>query len=90
MKKMFCIVIVCLLALWLIIGITDYVRVCSFEKPVFCIVTDASDDGGSGHYAGLGYSFDLKGNFMPEDELPGVTEYSYQIFGLPVRSGVRD
>ena len=83
-------VIVTLFVFWLIVGATDFIRVHSFERPLFCIGTKVADDGGSGHYMGLGYSFDIEGNFMPEDELPGVTKYSYQIFGITVKSGLRD
>lgn len=79
-----------LLVIWLMIGIVDYSMVHGFEKPLFCIVTEAADDGGSGHYMGAGYSFDIEGNFMPEDELPGVTKYTYYIFGIEVGSGIRD
>ena len=49
-----------------------------------------ADDGGSGHYQGLGYSFDIKGHFMPEDECPGVTAYALRIFGVAVSAGTRD
>ena len=62
----------------------------SFEKPLFCIETKTVDNGGTGHYVGLGYSVDIEGNFMPEDELSGVTEFSYYIFGIHVESCVRD
>jgi hypothetical protein len=41
-------------------------------------------------YYGLGYSFEIKGNFMPEDELPGVTQYKYYIFNNSVLEGIRD
>ena len=89
-KKKICLVIAILFAFWVIIGVTDFIRVHSFEKPLFCIGIKVADDGGSGHYVGAGYSFDLEGNFMPEDELPGVTKYSYQIFGILVKTGLRD
>ena len=89
-KKILFILIIILLGLWLIIGVTDFARVHGFEKPLFCIGTKTADDGGSGHYVGFGYSVDIEGNFMPEDELPGVTEFSYYIFGIHVESGVRD
>ena len=89
-KNILFILIIILLGLWLIIGVTDFARVHGFEKPLFCIGTKTADDGGSGHYVGLGYSVDIEGNFMPEDELPGVTEFSYYIFGIHVESGVRD
>ena len=89
-KKIVFIVIGVILAIWLVVGIIDFSKVHSFEKPIFCIKTRAYKDGGSGHYVGLGYSFDIKGNFMPEDELKGVTEYSYYILGIRVQSAIRD
>lgn len=76
--------------LWLIFGTVDYFRVASFEKPLFCVPGITADDGGSGHYQGLGYSFDIRGNFLPEAECPGVREYSYYLFGAAVGSGLRD
>ena len=72
----------------MVVGVVDFSWVHSFERPIFCIVGETADDGDSGHYAGLGYSFDIKGNFMPEDELKGVTEYSYHLFGI--QSTIRD
>ena len=78
------------LALWIVIAIIDFGRVHSFETPIFCVATVIMQDGGSGHYTGLGYSFDIKGNFMPEDEFPGVTEYTYYILGQEISSEVRD
>ncbi|MEG0912783.1 MAG: hypothetical protein RSD35_07775 [Oscillospiraceae bacterium] len=79
-----------LLFLWLALGSVDFFRVKSFEKPVFTLKTETADDGGSGRYYGLGYSFEIKGNFMPEDELPGVTHYKYYIFNNLVAEGIRD
>ena len=84
------IVLLILLAIWLFIGIADFSRVNIFEKPVFCVLVNGADDGGSGTYVGLGYSFDIEGNFMPEEEFPGVTRYTYKILGLEVISEVRD
>lgn len=89
-KKIIFIAVGVLLVIWLVIGIVDFSRVNEFEKPIFCINIKPMDDGGSGHYIGFGYSFDIKGNFMPENELKGVTEYSYYIFGLRVQTEVRD
>ena len=34
--------------------------------------------------------YDINGNFMPEDEFPGVTEYTYYILGQEISSEVRD
>ncbi len=89
-KKSIFIVVGLILSIWLAVGIIDFCRVHSFEQPIFCIGTELYQDGGSGHYVGLGYSFDIKGNFMPEDELKGVTEYNYYIFGIRVQSAIRD
>lgn len=90
MKKRIVIIISVLLLVILSFGITDFFRVNQFEKPIFCILTNGASDGGSGKYIGLGYSFDIKGNFMPEDEFPGVTCYTYKIMGIEVCSGIRD
>lgn len=86
-------VIICaavVVILWLGSGVLDFFRIKSFQRPLFCIPIETYDDGGSGHYVGLGYSVDIKGNFMPEEELPGVTEYRYYLFGLEMKSGIRD
>ena len=51
-----------LLVSWAGIAYTDYADVAiSFDKPQFCISTMTADDGGSGKYFGLGYSFDIEG-----------------------------
>lgn len=89
-KKIWLILAAVTVLLWLAAGAADYCRVSAFEKPLFCIPTDTFDDGGSGRYQGLGYSFDIRGSFLPEDELPGVTEYTYYLFGNSIRSETRD
>ena len=77
--------------LWLLVVIVDFNRVTrDYEKPIFCIVTETADDGGSGQYIGLGYSFVIEGNFMPEDEFPGVTGYEAKILGLFGMAAIRD
>ena len=90
MKKILCIMIILLFAGWLSVCVVDLVRVNHFEKPLFCIAAETSDDGGSGKYTGCFYSFDIKGNFMPEEKLPGITSFRAYIFGIEVLSGVRD
>ena len=68
------------LVLWLAMTATDLYRVThEFERPLFCILVNGADDGGSGTYIGLGYAFEIKGNFMPEDAFPGVTKYELKI-----------
>lgn len=49
-----------------------------------------ADDGGSGIYKGLGYSFDIKGNYMPEDEFSGVTQAKFYLFERIIRESIRD
>lgn len=85
------IAIVCILVLWMCMGLIDYFRVSKFEKPIFCFldVDSAIKDGGSGKYIGPGYSFDIIGRFMPEDERPGVTSYTYYIGGIKVAADYR-
>ncbi|MDD7643699.1 MAG: hypothetical protein PUK75_14750 [bacterium] len=89
-KKKIIISVVCAIVLWIAIGIIDYSRVHSFEKPIFCVGTELADDGGSGKYDGFGYSFDIIGNFMPEDEFPGVTKWTYYLFGVEIQTQIRD
>ncbi|NLC11494.1 MAG: hypothetical protein GX767_04490 [Firmicutes bacterium] len=63
----------------------DYLKTMhNFKKPIFAVCLHGYDDGGSGTYAGIGYTIDIKGNFMPEDELSGVTEASFYILGSKV------
>ena len=76
-----------IIVLWLCIGITDFVLVTNYEKPLFCIGVDLADDGGSGKYAGLGYSFYIEGNFMPEEKNQGVTSYRGYIMEKEVCRG---
>ena len=90
MKKKIIIAIICVTVLFITMGLVDYVRVNRFEKPIFCIGTDLADDGGSGKYFGFGYSYDIEGNFMPEDEFPGVTKWTYYIFGIEIETQIRD
>jgi len=90
MKKKTWFILMVIILLWLAIGLIDYRKLHGFEKPLFCIATNTADDGGSGHYVGLGYSFDIKGNFMPEDELPGVTKWTYYILGIEIQTSIRD
>lgn len=83
-KKRWIRVISVVLILWFAIGLIDCVRVTDYKRPIFCIYTNSADDGGSGKYIGLGYSFDIVGKFLPEDKEPAVTEYTFYIFGLKV------
>ncbi len=70
-------------------GVVDYSKVKNFNKPIFTIPY-SYDDGGSSIYYGFGYSFEIEGNFMPEDEFPGVTYYRYFLFGKYIDDGIRD
>lgn len=88
MKKK--IIISAVAALWITAGIVDYYRVQSFLLPIFCIGTELADDGGSGKYVGLGYSFDIEGSFMPEDGLPGITKWTYYLLGAEIQTKIRD
>lgn len=63
-KKKIIVAVICAVVLWVAVGIIDYGRVHSFEKPIFCVGTELADEGGSGKYVGLGYSFDIEGNIM--------------------------
>lgn len=72
-----------LLLIWMFIIVFDFIRVNKKTKrPLFVIEKITQDDGGSGLYKGLGYSVDIEGNFMPEDEHPGITRSDYELFGI--------
>jgi hypothetical protein len=82
----------CLIVLWLVVGIIDYIRVFhSFEKPVF-MWNGETCDCGEGRYYGLGYSFEIKGNFLPDnfDKTPGVTHAEYFLFGINIKNMTRE
>lgn len=89
-KKQIFAVILIVFVLWLVLFVADFYRVTRFERPLFCVLTEAYKDGGSGYYRGLGYSFAIEGNFVPEDEYPGVTRYHVKLFGIDLKSGIRD
>lgn len=84
------IIVSAIFAIWIILGTVDYPRVKNFKRPIFSIPLSTADDGGSGTYQGLGYSFEIKGNFMPEDEFPEVTYYKYYLFGNFIQDRLRD
>ena len=86
-KKKILIGIIVVVVLWLAAGVVDFMLVKSYHKPIFCIGVDLADDGGSGKYVGLGYSFELEGGFMPDDDEPDVTSYKGYIFGKKVCRG---
>ena len=85
--KRIVIAILAVLVLWLCVGITDFALVHNYQKPIFCKGVDLADDGGSGKYIGLGYSFDIEGNFMPEEKNQGVTSYRGYVLGKEVSRG---
>ena len=86
-KKKVIIIVVCIVVLWITAGIVDFTLVSTYHKPLFCIGVELADDGGSGKYVGLGYSFDIEGNFVAEVERRGITSYRGYIFGIEVSRG---
>ena len=82
-----------ILLCWLIVCLTDFICVGVYRhKPIFCIGINTADDGGSGKYIGMGYSFYIKGNFMPEDKTSGqygITSYKIDLFGREITHGSR-
>lgn len=86
-KKRIVIIVLAIILLWLAAGVTDFALVHTYHKPIFCIGVELADDGGSGKYIGLGYSFDIEGNFMPDAKDYGVTSYRGYILGKQVSRG---
>ena len=80
------IILILVSAIWFKIAYTDQCQVgINWNKPKFCILTDDLDDGGSGKYIGLGYSFEIKGSFLEEDDYPKVEKYTFKILGITVK-----
>lgn len=77
-------VIICIIIIWTLITAVDFILVRNYRKPLFCIGIGLADDGGSGKYIGLGYSFYLEGGFMPDDDEPDVTSGRGYFFGREV------
>ncbi len=86
-KKKTIIIVLTVILLWLAAGVTDFALVHSYHKPLFCICTEPMQDGGSGKYVGIGYSFDIEGNFTPDTADYGVTSYRGYILGKEVSRG---
>ena len=84
-KIIILVAIVVLLVSWVSIAYSDYAKVAiSFDKPKFCITTLTADDGGSGKYIGLGYSFDIDGH-LDFNRGFEVDSYTYKIFGITIK-----
>ena len=84
-KKWLIPLIAVLLASWVSIAYSDYAKVAiSFDKPKFCVLISGVDDGGSGKYIGLGYSFIVDG-YLDADTGYQVDSYIYKIFGITVK-----
>ena len=88
-KKKIIVIVACVIAPWIVIGALDFAMVSGYNKPVFCIGIRLADNGGYGLYVGLGYAFDIRGNFTPEANPRGVTSYVGYIFGIEVTRGTR-
>ena len=75
---------------WGCFFVTDFVRVGNFEKPIFSVLVNGADDGGSGTYVGLGYWTEMEGNFVIENEAErGVTQYDMKLLGIRVQAAIR-
>lgn len=76
-----------------VMGFVDYDLVVNRHERPICAVTigAGADDRGSGRYYGLGYGFEIEGNFVALDPADyGVREWSFYILGVEVASGARD
>lgn len=72
-----------------VMGCVDYdLAVNRHGRPECAVGFATYDDGGSGHYYGLGYGFEVHGNFVALDPTDyGVREWSFYILGVKVASG---
>lgn len=87
-KKIIIISIIAILTLtWMGIVYSDYTKVAiSYDKPKFCLLINGADDGGSGKYIGLGYSFNVDGHLETNGKYE-VDTYTYKIFGITIKRG---
>ena len=86
-KIILLVIIIAFLVSWGSIAYSDYAKVAiSFDKPTFCISPILADDGGSGKYIGLGYSFFIDGHLDADDGYQ-VDKYTYKIFGITIKQG---
>lgn len=71
-----------ILVLWGLVFTIDYVRCSRFMEPVFVIVGQTADDGGSGIYYGLGYKVKIEKNISVEygPQLEKVEMYMFDKF----------
>ena len=76
--------IILILLIWTNIAYADYRQVgINWERPIFCsLVGYGAEDGGSGKYVGLGYSFNIEGNFVTEDGYRGVEKYTFKVLEI--------
>ena len=82
--------IVIVTLVWACFFTIDFVRVRNFEKPIFSVLVNGADDGGSGTYVGLGYWTEIEGNFVTEDIAErGVTQYDMKLLGIRVQAAIR-
>ena len=88
-KKIF-LIFVFFFLLWFAAAATDLIHVHGFEKPIFARPMITADDGGSGTYKGFGWRIELEGNFLPEDEFPGVTKYAFYLGDDLIHAAIRD
>ena len=79
------IIILVLITIWSKIAYTDYCQVgINWTKPNFCMLLNGADDGGSGKYVGLGYSFNIDGN-LDADKGYQVDKYTFKVLGITIK-----
>lgn len=88
-KLILILVLIAIIAILITLPVIDYFRVHGFEMPLFCIKSD-NDYDDTITYIGIGYKIDIRGNFNPSDEYPGITEYHYYLMSKEVSRGFRD
>lgn len=76
------------LALWAGALSVDYIRVIEFyEKPLFCLPSNAAWNSGDGAYTGMGYSFWIKGSFLSgEEDSSGVHYAKFSVLGKSLKT----
>ena len=87
MKKKLLTVIVIVLALWLTMFATDFLRVSRFREPIFVLRGVTADDGGSYTGQGLGYTVVVE-KYITADGAPALESVTMTVFDRVIAAAI--
>ena len=87
MKKKLLAALCTLLLLWTAVFATDFLRVCSFQEPIFVLRPATADDGGSYVCRGLGYTVTVR-KYFSADAPVTLESVTMTVFGHVVAAAI--